>query len=90
MAKKKIKGTVSRDLLALSFSLQSMPSGPLMNNEHAKLVLNIESYMYTKIFHYLPSSKIKNILACSSGPEMGWIEEEKMDKNPVTLSLQNI
>ena len=34
MAKKKvikIKGTVSRDLLALSFPLQSMPSGPLMN-----------------------------------------------------------
>jgi hypothetical protein len=25
----------------------------------------------------LPSSKIKNILACSLGPQMGWIEEEK-------------
>ncbi len=27
----KMKGTVSQDLLALSFPLQSMPSGPLMN-----------------------------------------------------------
>jgi hypothetical protein len=25
----------------------------------------------------LASSKIKNILACSLGPQMGWIEEEK-------------
>jgi hypothetical protein len=37
MAKKKvfkIKGTVSQDLLTLSFPLQSMPSGPLMNRQN--------------------------------------------------------
>ncbi len=45
-------------------------------DEQAKLVLNIESY--TQRYHIpLPSSKIKNILACSLGPQMEWIEEEK-------------
>jgi hypothetical protein len=37
-------------------------------DERAKLVLNKESY--TKDIP-LPSSKIKNILACSLGPQMG-------------------
>jgi hypothetical protein len=30
-----------------------------------------------KIKETLPSSKIQNILACTLGPQMGWIEEEK-------------
>jgi hypothetical protein len=45
-------------------------------DEQAKLVLNIESYTQ-RYSITVPSSKIKNILACSLGPQMGWMEEEK-------------
>jgi hypothetical protein len=48
-----------------------MPSGPLMNRLNWFSIL---SHIHKDI--PLPSSKIKNILACSLGPQMGWIEEK--------------
>ena len=89
MAKKKvikIKGAVSRDLLALSFPLQSMPSGPLMNRLNWGWIL---SHIHKDI-PWLCSKIKKYFSLFIRAPDGMDRRRKKWVKNLVTLSLQDI